>query len=249
MKWWKVFAVVAVLLGVAATASGDSNTYNYQTNGGVNFNVKSGQVVDASGNAKVVDASRDRDLDYYATVINAATMDTATTQYSGIVDLRKYSSANVILHVIFGAADTTVSNTVDYAISAFPVPTQSYDWTGYGVPVPAFPWGNHTQAGASVGSMSDTLAGFWNLSSRTSAQMFVGERLVRLVARPTAFPVSSGGTHNVAVNIAAGTTVSVPLSSLLAPGQRCRFLGIQLRCVSRASAAAPTIRVDVEALR
>jgi len=62
MKWWKVFAVVAVLLGVVATASGDSNTYNYQTNGGVNFNVKSGQVVDASGNAKVVDADRDRDL-------------------------------------------------------------------------------------------------------------------------------------------------------------------------------------------
>lgn len=57
----KIAAGALALMAVAATASGDSNTYNYQTQGGVNFNTKSGAVVDASGNAKVVDADRDRD--------------------------------------------------------------------------------------------------------------------------------------------------------------------------------------------
>jgi len=38
---------------VAASASGDSNTYNYQTQGSVNFNPKSGQVVDNTGAAIV----------------------------------------------------------------------------------------------------------------------------------------------------------------------------------------------------
>jgi len=212
------------------------------------WNIANHSKTDGSGNQMSSEAAKDRDLDYYATAIATATMDTATVQYSAPIDLRKYTHANVIIHVAFGSADTTVSNLVDYAISAFPLPTLAMDWTGYGVPVPAFPYGNHAQAGA-VNNMADTLGGFWNLSNRTSGQLFAGERMVRLAARPTAFPGSSGGTHNVAVNIAAGTTLSVPLSSLLAPGQRCRFLAIQLRCVSRASTAAPSVRVDIEALR
>lgn len=57
----KIAAGALALLVVAATASGDSNTYNYQDNGTAKFNTRSGQIVDASGNAKVVDADRDRD--------------------------------------------------------------------------------------------------------------------------------------------------------------------------------------------
>lgn len=57
----KIAVGALALLVVAATASGDSNTYNYQGDA-VKFNTKSGQIVDASGNAKVVDADRDRDL-------------------------------------------------------------------------------------------------------------------------------------------------------------------------------------------
>lgn len=61
-KWVRIVAVAVVALLVAASASGDSNTYNYQDNGTAKFNPKSGQRVDASGNAQVVDADRDRDL-------------------------------------------------------------------------------------------------------------------------------------------------------------------------------------------
>ena len=57
----KIAVGALALLVVAATASGDSNTYNYQGSGPY-FNPKSGQRVDASGNAQVVDADRDRDL-------------------------------------------------------------------------------------------------------------------------------------------------------------------------------------------
>lgn len=245
VKWVKILGFAAVLCAFVGAAQADNNVQNMGT---YKINGSTKQNVDASGNALVSEAAKDRDLDYYATAIATATMDTATVQYSAPIDLRKYTHANVIIHVAFGSADTTVSNLVDYAISAFPLPTLAMDWTGYGVPVPAFPYGNHAQAGA-VNNMADTLGGFWNLSNRTSGQLFAGERMVRLAARPTAFPGSSGGTHNVAVNIAAGTTLSVPLSSLLAPGQRCRFLAIQLRCVSRASTAAPSVRVDIEALR
>ena len=60
VKWLKVGALAVVALLVAASASGDSNTYNYQGTGPY-FNPKSGQKVDATGNAQVVDADRDRD--------------------------------------------------------------------------------------------------------------------------------------------------------------------------------------------
>ena len=60
-KWMKIAAGALALLVVAATASGDSNTYNYQDNGTAKFNTRNGAVVDASGNAKVVDATPNRD--------------------------------------------------------------------------------------------------------------------------------------------------------------------------------------------
>lgn len=81
-KWLKVAGLAVVALLVAASASGDSNTYNYQTQGGVNFNTKSGQVVDASGNAKVVDADRDRDLVLGQNSIINATISSASAESS-----------------------------------------------------------------------------------------------------------------------------------------------------------------------
>ena len=57
----KIAVGALALMAVAATASGDSNTYNVQGSGPY-FNPGSHQRVDATGNAQIVDADRDRDL-------------------------------------------------------------------------------------------------------------------------------------------------------------------------------------------
>lgn len=75
-KWLKVVGAVAVFLGVAASASGDSNTYNYQGSGPY-FNTKNGAVVDASGNAKVVDATPPYSLARTWTVLDDKTLASA----------------------------------------------------------------------------------------------------------------------------------------------------------------------------
>jgi hypothetical protein len=80
-KWLKVAGLAVVALLVAASASGDSNTYNYQGTGPY-FNTKSGQVVDATGNAKVVDADRDRDLVLGQNQIISATITAASAESS-----------------------------------------------------------------------------------------------------------------------------------------------------------------------
>ena len=203
------------------------------TMGGVYLSDTSSRVfaTDNSGNAKVVDASRDRDLDYYATVINSTTADTGAVYYSGIVDLRKYATANIIIHLVPAAADTT-TQTWDFGVTVYPLPTQSYDWTGYGVPVPAV-----TQSLTSSLTTSDSL-GFWTATA-VPTQRLAGERIYRFRARQFSPRYT---------NISGATTLSIPLSSLLAPGQRCRFFGVALRGVSR-SGSAPLARLDVEALR
>jgi len=60
-KWLKVAGLAVVALLVAASASGDSNTYNYQDNGTAKFNPKSGQKVTSTGDASTSEASKDRD--------------------------------------------------------------------------------------------------------------------------------------------------------------------------------------------
>ena len=60
VKWMKIAVGALALMAVAATASGDSNTYNVQGSGPY-FNPGSHQRVDATGNAQIVDADRDRD--------------------------------------------------------------------------------------------------------------------------------------------------------------------------------------------
>jgi len=111
-KWLKVAGLAVVALLVAASASGDSNTYNYQTQGGVNFNAKSGQVVDASGNAKVVDADRDRDNWGYFSLINtqfgATSSATMADSNATPVDTHGYSRLALVFYPQFDSLSTVV---------------------------------------------------------------------------------------------------------------------------------------------
>lgn len=91
-KWLKVAGLAAVALMVAASASGDSNTYNYQTQGSVNFNPKSGQVVDNTG----------------AAIVN---LNNAPQDYELI-------SANFLSSLFFNAGGTQISGTVTVDSSA-----------------------------------------------------------------------------------------------------------------------------------
>lgn len=82
VKWLKVGALAVVALLVAASASGDSNTYNYQDNGTAKFNTRNGAKVDATGNASITDADRDRDLILGQNSIINATISAASAESS-----------------------------------------------------------------------------------------------------------------------------------------------------------------------
>lgn len=252
-KWMKIAVGALALLVVAATASGDSNTYNYQDNGTAKFNTRSGQIVDASGNAKVVDADRDRDLDYYATVINATTIDTAqATSYvlSGIIDVRKYSRGNVIIHINRAAADS-FAVTMEYGVTLFALPTQSYDWTGYGVPLPAF----FQPSGPLVAADSTGVSNLWQQRGGPAMALPVPITAGALTGGVAGFGERQVVLTTVRPNTGYlpyqwGNTVSAPWSWWLG-SVRPRFLGIMIRWNSMTGTYAnrPSVRVDVEALR
>ena len=250
-KWLKVAGLAVVALLVAASASGDSNTYNYQTSGGVNFNTKNGAVVDASGNAKVADADRDRDLDYYATVIATASLDTAASLWSAPIDLRKYSRFTVIVHITpgVGAADTTYAGLYDFGLTMYAPPVLAIDWTGYGMPIVTRGSGGRT-ATAFATTQADTTAGFFATPTGgayiydPSVLTTPGERFIRL--RGAAYLAYANRNY---INRYATQTVRIPGSDLLGPGDRPRFAVFQLRGMKRASTNAPSVRVDIEALR
>lgn len=99
MKWFKVFAVAAVLLGVAASASGDSNTYNYQGSGPY-FNPKSGQIVDATGNAKIADAFPNRDMNFvFSNIINNSALALNAADSSAVLDVHNMRLGTLLFHV------------------------------------------------------------------------------------------------------------------------------------------------------
>lgn len=242
----RAVAVLALLL-VSVSMSTAAN--NVQDMGTYKINASTKQVVDNYGNAKMVEASKDRDLDYYASVVNAAALDTAKdvcVVYSGVIDLRKYKSANLIIHVIPTASDTlgNTSNTYDFGITVFSLPTQSYDWTSYGVPVT--PNQSFSQSVSLYGQAGivDSL-GFWQTPGIDPTLTMPGEIKVRL---KNYYGTRTSGWYRYS-SIYIGRTVSYPLSYFLAPGQgRPRFAGIQVRAISRVG-TAPTVRVDVEGLR
>lgn len=109
VKWMKIAAGALAFMAVAATASGDSNTYNYQTQGGVNFNTKSGAVVDASGNAKVVDATPPYSLAKTWAVLDGRTITASSADSSAIIPLtgRLYSITVKCVTQSPGAATVT----------------------------------------------------------------------------------------------------------------------------------------------
>lgn len=98
-KWLKVAGLAVVALLVAASASGDSNTYNYQGTGPY-FNAKSGQLVDVTGNAKVVEAAPNRDYNFtFSNIINTASLAAAAADSSAILDVHNMRLGTLLFKV------------------------------------------------------------------------------------------------------------------------------------------------------
>jgi len=98
-KWLKVAGLAVVALLVAASASGDSNTYNYQGSGPY-FNTKNGSLVDASGNAKVVEVYPNRDYNFtYSNIINSASIAAAGADSSAVLDVHNMRLGTLLFKV------------------------------------------------------------------------------------------------------------------------------------------------------
>lgn len=197
-----------------------------------------------TGALKTYNVNPDRDLDHYETVIATATLDTATSAWSAPIDLRKYSSFTVIVHIVPAAADSVNTVTYNFGLTMYAPPVLAIDWTGYGMPpVTRGSGGRLTQFFSS--GLPDSTAGYWYAGGMNSIASIPGERVIQF--RATA-PLASALKNYV--NRAYTTTVRIPGSDLLGPGDRPRFAVFQLRGMSKsAGATAPSIRVDVEALR
>lgn len=196
-----------------------------------------------TGALKTYNVNPDRDLDHYETVIATATLDTATSTWSAPIDLRKYSSFTVIVHIVPAVADSVNSVTYNFGLTMYAPPVLAIDWTGYGMPPVTRGSGSRvTQFFSSA--LPDTAAGFWYAGGMNSIATAPGERLIQFRA---VAPLASAAKSYV--NRSYTTTTRIPGSDLLGPGDRPRFAVFQLRGLTRASSAAPSVRVDVEALR
>ena len=169
-KWLKVAGLAVVALLVAASASGDSNTYNYQGSGPY-FNTKSGQVVDVNGNAKVVDADRDRDLWGVHTLIN----NQLTATSNGMADsnatpVATYNYRRMSL-MIYPQLDS-LSTSVRLAVQVRAHSSSATDSAS------AFPWYRWPVRGTTVGLGIDSLTqyahGTRTLAQGTSANLPTG---------------------------------------------------------------------------
>lgn len=224
-----VAAIVAAALFVSAALAAPVNIVD--------------PVEKTTGALKTYNVNLDRDLDHYETVIATATLDTATSTWSAPIDLRKYSSFTVIVHIVPAAADSVNTVTYNFGLTMYAPPVLAIDWTGYGMP-PVTRQSGMRGSTTFGGGLSDTTAGYFQTSGYNSLVTAPGERLLRFTATA---PLASAAKNYV--NRAYTNTVRIPGSDLLGPGDRPRFAVFQLRGMTRASSAAPSIRVDVEALR
>ena len=110
VKWLKVGALAVVALLVAASASGDSNTYNYQDRNGVYFNPSSGQRVDSYGRVYTTESTPPYSLARTWTVLDGATLASAAADSCTPIPLtgRLYSITVKCVAQTPGA--TTVTN-------------------------------------------------------------------------------------------------------------------------------------------
>lgn len=192
---------------------------------------------DVDGNLRVVEARKDRDLDYgVQNLVSSVAIDSggaggANFRYSGVVDVRKWSSGRIIVHITAASAADTVGHYV-YGVTVFPLTSSTLDWTTVGVPI----------AAGMNPSATDTLGfkGGLNGITANAIQTFPGERAIVLSTDRT--------TSNYA-NINAGQTVSYSWDVWLGPNSRPRYLAVQVRLMSRDAAAIPLVRLDLEALR
>ena len=124
-KWLKVIGIAAVLCALAVSAGADSNTYNYQGTGPY-FNTKNGAIVDASGNAKVVDADRDRDLSAVIGVMTANALAAGTTRGGVSAQaVSSFSRLGLMLRWTFAAAAD--SDSVNIVVKIYAKKSTSID--------------------------------------------------------------------------------------------------------------------------
>lgn len=196
----------------------------------------------STGALKTDDAARDRDLDFGVTnLVSSVAIDSGGTgganfRYSTPLDVRKWSSGNIVIHITAASAADTVGHYV-YGVTVFPLTSATLDWTTVGVPIATFV---PTTIGASAAA-TDTLGFNRGLNGITAnaIQTFPGERAVVLSTDRT--------TSNYA-NVNAAQTVSYPWSYWLGP-MRPRYIAVQVRLMSRDAAAVPSVRIDAEGLR
>ena len=124
-KWLKVIGIAAVLCALAVSAGADSNTYNYQGSGPY-FNAKNGAIVDASGNAKVVDPDRDRDLSSVIGVMTANALAAGTTR-GGVSAQAVSSFSRLGLMLRWTFAATADSDSVNIVVKIYAKKSTSID--------------------------------------------------------------------------------------------------------------------------
>lgn len=256
-QWWLALAAVG-LLALALPAHGqvgaDGTKYTAATGTRlIGVRPDSTQKLikaSATGGLSVSDESRDRDLDFGVTnLISSVAIDSGGTgganfRYSAPLDVRKWSSGNIIIHITaFGAGDTV--GTYDYGVTLYALTSATADWATVGVPVVTngMPTVNG-MAGANVikGAVaSRDSSGFWN-AYPTPVENMTGERFIRLQ--------TNRGNSNYR-NSNAAQTVSLPWSYWFGLGFRPRYLMAQVRLASKttANAGTPSVRMDVEGLR
>lgn len=204
-KWLKVAGLAVVALLVAASASGDSNTYNYQGTGPY-FNTKSGQVVDATGNAKVVDADRDRDLVMGQNSIINSTITALSADSSIAFPIGNAKTVTVWLKIIPAAATTTSRVAVQFRLHL----SSSSDSNSVA------PWTpRHRMAALNAGSGPDSLGDVAALATNTGYPYTDELLVVRSTLRTGA---ASGGTPG-----AFNWNSLVPLTFNIAPGSASYF--------------------------
>lgn len=256
MKWWKVFAVAAVLLGVAATANGDSNTYNYQTpgSGSVNFNVKNGAVVDAYGNAKVVESfpQMDANLQFQDLIVRDAT--TSFLAFGAADSCSPVDTHRIRLGMLLIDASpaATTFDTTSVIRLAVQIRTHLNGQVDSSSVFPLYQYGR-TDLGAvttTASQMDTSVVGHLvsaapipnRLATPQAGQAWSGEFVVEISAK------RSGIYNNVAVN---GHTfyypngIALPLSSLFGREVYSPWTSVRVRYMSSSVGAPANARVRI----
>jgi len=165
LKFLALAAITCVICSIPAFAD-----YNVQDKGTYKMNANSGAVVDASGNAKVVDADRDRDYWTTANLINNQLTASGTTMAdSNVTPIATYGYRRSGL-MIYPQFDS-LSTVVRIAVQVRAHYNSSADSAN------AFPWYRWPTRSTSAASDVDSIGHFTNSSQATPVQVTSGSGL------------------------------------------------------------------------